>query len=239
MKALTYSILLQLKLDVRNKNVLSAYYILPIVLYLVIGAIFIEVNPMYKDMMVSSMQILAISLAAFLGTPAPILNFFTSDAKKTYKVGNINLIVIILTTYISAMAHMTVVSSFIYGTAPLIFGVKRPNLNFEYVLWVIIFMSICTVIGMFIGLFSKNNASMTMTSQLLFLPSMLLSGILLPVQLLPDILQNFGKVLPATHGLEILIGSENLTFEMVLPLIVLAIIAVTALIVRFKQIQID
>lgn len=85
MKALAYSIGLQLKLDVRNKNVLSAYYVLPLAFYLVIGAIFMAVNPLAKETLIPSMSILAISLAAFLGTPAPILDFFTSDTKKHTK----------------------------------------------------------------------------------------------------------------------------------------------------------
>ena len=82
MKALTYSIWLQFKLDIRNRNILTAYYVLPIAFYLVIGAIYKEITPNWSTTLLQSMSVLAISISAYLGTPAPIVDFFTSDIKK-------------------------------------------------------------------------------------------------------------------------------------------------------------
>ena len=45
MKALTYSIYLQFKLDIRNRKILTAYYVVPIAFYLVIGAMYKEITP--------------------------------------------------------------------------------------------------------------------------------------------------------------------------------------------------
>ncbi|MGL5084530.1 MAG: ABC transporter permease, partial [Clostridium sp.] len=185
MSGLLYSIWLQCKLDVRNKNILSAYYVLPLVFFLVIGAVFQKINPVAKDTLIQTMSVLSISIAAFLGTPAPLVDFFASDTKKTYKVGNIKLVVILITTFLSAVVHMLIVSTVIYLSAPLIFDVNRPENTLAYFGWLLVTIVVCAIIGMIIGLVSKNNSTMTMVSQIVFLPTMLLTGIMFPIDMLP------------------------------------------------------
>ena len=235
MRALGYSIWLQWKLDVRNKNMLSAYYILPIAFYLIVGAIYKEVTPLAEDSMIQAMSVLAISIAAFLGTPAPLVDFFTSDTKKTYIVGNINLGVILLTTFVSAMVHMIIVSTLIYFTAPLIFAANKPEALLAYIGWLIITMIISAVIGMVIGIASKNTSAMTMVSQLVFLPTMLLGGIMLPVYILPKVLQDAGKIFPATYSIKILNSLGSVTAEMIYPLFIIGFLGIIALGFVYKR----
>ena len=214
MKAFLYSILLQFKLDIRNRNILTAYYVLPIAFYLVIGAIYKEITPDWSNTLLQSMSVLAISIAAFLGTPAPITDFFTSDIKKTYQVGNINLSLILISTFLSAMVHMLIVSSFIYFTAPIIFGVSTSSIQASYFGWIMVTIMVSTMLGILVGLLSKSNSMMTMISQLVFLPTMLLGGIILPTHILPDILQKFGNILPATYSIKIL-SATDVTSDMI------------------------
>lgn len=239
MRGLAYSIGLQCKLDLRNRNVLSAYYVMPIIFFLVMGAVFEKIDPMAKDTLVQTMSILAVSIAAFLGTPAPIVDFFASDCKKTYKVGNIKLYTVLITTFLSAMVHMLIVTTLIFITAPIIFDVNSPENIILYFLWMLVIIVISTILGMIIGLLSKNNSTMIMISQIIFLPTMLISGIMLPRDLLPNILQNLGKILPATYAVEIMTSLNDITFEMIYPLITIGVLALIVLVIQYRKIQID
>ena len=239
MNKLIYSIWLQCKLDLRNKNVLIAYYVLPLVFFVVMGAVFSKIDPLSKGKLVQSMSILAISMAAFLGTPAPLVEFFSSDTKKTYKVGNIHLWVILLTTFISALVHMLIVSVIIYMTAPIIFDATRPSNALMYFTLLLLFISVCTIIGMSIGLIAKNNTTMTMISQFVFLPTMLISGIMFPTEMLPAILGKVSKILPATHSIQILTSLETMNLTLIMPLIIIGIITLIVLFVFYRKIQID
>lgn len=239
MSELMYSIWLQCKLDLRNKNVLIAYYILPLVFFVVMGSVFSTIDPLSKQKLVQSMSILAISMAAYLGTPAPIVEFFSSDTKKTYKVGNIHLWVMLLTTFLSALVHMLIVSAIIYITAPIIFDAVRPSNGLMYFALIILVISVCTIIGMVIGLIAKNSTTMTMLSQLVFLPSMLIGGIMFPTELLPSILGKIGKILPATHSIKILTSLANINLALVMPLIIIGIVMLIVLFVFYRKIQID
>ncbi|MGL4522127.1 MAG: ABC transporter permease [Bacilli bacterium] len=239
MSGLVYSILLQCKLDMRNKHVLSAYYVMPIVFFLIIGAVFHKIDPLAKDTLVQNMSILAISIAAFLGTPSPLVEFFASDCKKTYRVGNIKLYVFLLTSFLSAVAHMLIVSTFIYITAPFIFDVNRPEQVGAYFAWLLLFIVLCTIIGMVIGLISKTNSMMTMVSQLIFLPTMLISGIMFPTTMLPEVLQKMGAILPATYAVEVLTSLNKVTVNMVYPLLLIGVVASVLLITQYRKIQVD
>ena len=63
-------------------------------------------------------------------------------------------------------------------------------------LYIIVSLSI----GSIFGLVVKSQAKLTMLSQLLFLPSIMLSGIMFPISLLPDLLEAIGRVSPAFWG---------------------------------------
>ncbi len=234
MKALFFSIWLQFKLDIRNKNILTAYYVLPIAFYLVIGAIFKQITPNWSTTLLQAMSVLAISIAAFLGTPAPITDFFTSDIKKTYQVGNINLSVILISTFISAVFHMLIITVFIYLTAPLIFGVSTVSISASYFGWILLTIVVSTCLGILVGLVSKTNSMMTMISQLVFLPTILIGGIILPTHILPDFLQKFGNILPATYSIRILNSLDAVNWSMIYPLIIIGIVGLLLLITVYR-----
>lgn len=239
MSELIYSIWLQCKLDVRNKNVLISYYILPLIFFLVMGSVFSKIDPLSKEKLVQSMSILAISMAAFLGTPVTLVEFFSSDTKKTYKVGNIHLWLILLTTFISALIHMMIVSIIIYIAAPIIFDSTTPSNPGMYFALLILVISVCTIIGMSIGLIAKNNTTMTLYSQMAFLPSMLIGGIMFPAEMLPDILGKIGKIVPATHAIKILTSLDNMSLTIIMPLIIIGTVAAIILFISYRKIQID
>jgi len=235
MKAILYSIWLQWKLDFRNKSMLTSYYVLPIAFFLIVGAIYKEVNPSYANSIIPSMNVLAISIAAYLGTPGPLNTFFNSESKKTYIVGNIDLKVILLSTFVSAFTHISIIGGGIIMLSPILFDAVLPVDMWMYLGWLALSITISIIIGMIIGISTKNNSSMTMVSQLAFLPTMLLAGIILPASILPNILQDFSKILPATYSIEILNSLDDVTGKMFMPLLALGTIAVISLSVLYKR----
>lgn len=239
MNALIYSIFLQCKLDLRNKNVLIAYYILPLVFFIVMGSVFSSIGAISKEALIPSMTILSISMAAFLGTPAPLVEFFASDAKKTYKVGNIKLWVMLLTTFISGLIHMLIVSIIIYITGPMVFDGERPSNLGIYFGLIMLIISVNIIIGMLIGLIAKKNTTMTLLSQLVFLPSMLIGGIMFPLSLLPDVLGKIGNILPAPHSIKALTSLDNVSLGLVSPLLLIGAIALVFLFIMYRKVQVD
>lgn len=204
MSALVYNIFLQWKLDFRNKEILMVYYAVPLVFYLVMGSIFSTTDPNSKNTLIQSMTIFSISMGALLGTPNPLVELFSSDIKRTYKISNIPLWTLLLTTYLSALIHLLIVALIIFVTAPLIYDVTRPENIGLYFLSVILFISLSTILGFIIGVNCKKTSNATMAAQAIFLPTVLLSGIMFPTNMLPSILEKVSYILPATHTMKLL-----------------------------------
>ncbi|MGL5087377.1 MAG: hypothetical protein ACRC68_16950, partial [Clostridium sp.] len=63
--------------------------------------------------------------------------------------------------------------------------------------------------------------------------------IMFPIDMLPEVLQNIGKVLPATYAVEILISLGDISSKMVIPLLGLGAIGLVTLAIVYRKIQID
>jgi ABC-2 type transport system permease protein len=70
-------------------------------------------------------------------------------------------------------------------------------------------------LGMLISVISSSARAVVLWSQLIFLPSMLIGGLMLPYSMLPDALGKIGLLLPATHAMHVFQGlaqSQATTF---------------------------
>lgn len=234
MNGIFYSTYLQWKLDFRNKGVLISYYIVPLVFYLVMGSVFTGINPSARHTLIQAMTLFAVSMGAFIGTPVPLVELFSSEIKKSYLAGGIPLWTIPLTNFLSAFIHLFLVSVIIFASAPFIFKADMPNRPVIYFLLLILVIAVSVEIGLLIGFMAKKASSMTMLSQVAFLPSLLLSGIMFPSNLLPSIFQKAGSIFPASHAMIILTAQPGPTLSMVVPLVIIGLGIMILLVIAYK-----
>lgn len=220
MNAFLYGIVLQWKLDLRNKGILLTYYVVPLVFFALMSGIFSSVNPMAKDTLIQSMTVFGVTMGATLGAPVPLMELYGSEIKKAYKVGGIPLCVALINNFISAFVHLFIMSFIIFIVAPLAFDAQIPTNLVLYFLSLAFFIIISLAVGTVLGLLIKNTSKLTMASQFIFLPSIMLAGIMFPVNMLPKVLENVGKIFPATWGFK-LMTSESFDIKLIIPLVVI------------------
>lgn len=230
MNAFLYGTILQFKLDIRSKSILITCYVVPLLFFLVMGGIFTSVTPEMKHTLIASMTILGISMGALIGLPPTLAEIYGTDIKKVYKANGVPLYLGLVSVLISTFVHMLIMSTIILAAAPLLFDAVVPvNLPLYFCsLSVIIIISLS--IGSILGLAVKSQARLTMITQLVFLPSIMLSGIMFPADLLPTLLKLLGKLFPAAHGY-LLLTSSSFQFSTLLPLLV--IFAAAVILCRF------
>lgn len=232
MSKLFYSALLQWKLDLRRKEILVVYYIVPLVFFLFMGNIFSTINPLMKDTLSGTMVIFSVSMGALLGTPTPLVEFYGSEMKKAYKVGNIPLWVPLCNNFFSAFVHLSIVSVIISVLSPLLFGKTEKQIDLVFVVTVLGFVCVSIAIGNLLGILTKSEGKVTMLGQVVFLPSIMLSGIMFPRDLLPNFLQKVGQIFPATWAYDALnkdvLGVEVLfLFGFAVVLILLSVFSIS------------
>ena len=238
MKALLYGIALQWKLDIRSKTLLITCYMVPLLFFAIMGGIFTSIMPESTDTLIPAMTVMGVSMGALIGLPPSLVEIYGSDIKKVYKANGIPIYFGFITTTFSAMIHLLLMSVIIYAIAPFAFEAKLPNQSVFYFISLIIFIMISLSVGSILGLVMKKQAKVTMISQLVFLPSIMLSGIMFPIDFLPDVLRWIGMIFPAAWGYQLMLD-HGFDFQNLWPMMIIFVVAVVAILLVLRKIKTD
>lgn len=234
MKATLYTLYLKTKLDIKSAEILITYYIVPLIFFGIMGAVFTSITPESKETIIASMIIFSVTMGALIGTPGSILDYFKNDMRKSFKSAGIPLEAIIISSIVSGLVNLMIVSVVIFLISPIAFDAVQPVYMGNYIGGFFLFLIATLLIGIILGLFAKSSSKLTMYSQVVFLPSMMLSGIMFPSEMLPKPLEYLGLILPATHGMKIL-SADAFIMEHYLVLLLFIIVASIIIKLRLRQ----
>ena len=216
MNGFLYSVVLQWKLDIRSKSLLVTCYIVPLIFFLLMGGIFTSVMPEMRNTLIQSMIVMSVSMGAFIGLPPSLIETYGNDVKKVYKANGVPIYLGLITMFLSAFIHLMISCIIILSLAPILFKATLPVQLPLFVLALAVYIIVSLSIGSILGLTVKNQAKLTMIAQLVFLPSIMLSGIMFPITLLPDFLETIGRIFPAFWGYRLMLDNgfcpENLWY---------------------------
>ena len=236
MNAFIYAVALQWKLDIRSKSLLITCYAVPLLFFAIMGGIFTAVNPQAKYTLIQSMTVMGVSMGALIGLPPSLAEIYGSDIRKAYRANGLPLSLGLFSMLFSAFIHLLLMSAIICCVAPAAFEAALPeNLPAYFAaLAVLIFVSLS--IGSALGLAVKNQAKLTMVAQLVFLPSIMLSGILFPAELLPPALKLAGRLFPAFWGYRLMVPG-GFHWNSLWPLLLILAAASLACALRVKRLR--
>ncbi len=204
MSAFLYTIALQWKLDIRSRSMLITCYVVPLLFFAIMGGIFTSVNPTAEKTLVQSMTIMGVSMGSMIGLPPTLNEVYASDIKKMYQANGVPLYLGLISIFLSAFIHLIIMSTIILFIAPIAFKASVPDNLPSYFGGLTAFIAASLSVGCVLGLVLKGQAKLTMLSQIVFLPSIMLSGIMFPAQMLPQFLEAIGMAFPATWGFRLL-----------------------------------
>ena len=197
---------IQFRMDIRERGTLMTYYLVPLVFYIIMGAVFSSINPLAKQTLAATMVIFAVTMGAILGIPAPLVKMRESGVLRAYGVCGIPGWAVLFIQTVSAFLHLSIVALIIFVSAPWFFGAGYP-LNFPaYFLSLFILLFASIMVGLLIGVTARNQSIATMLSQAVFLPTIMLGGIMFPASMLPQPLRVLGRLLPGTYIMQSFTG---------------------------------
>lgn len=168
--------------------------------------------------------------------PPSLEEVYGSDIKKMYRANGVPLYLGLVSMAISAFLHLSMMSVIICVAAPFAFDAALPASLPQYACSLAVLIAVSLSIGSVLGLAVRNQARLTMISQLFFLPSIMLSGILFPIDLLPRFFEMLGKLFPAAWGYALMVG-EGFSFATLWPLAALFAAAGVILMALLKRLQ--
>ncbi|MBD5132138.1 MAG: ABC transporter permease [Clostridiales bacterium] len=233
MKALFYGIGLQFKLDIRSKGMLITCYLIPLVFFLFMGGIFTSIDADAAKTLISSMTVFTITMSALMGLPPALAEVYGTDVKKVYKANGAPIWFGVITQFISSFIHTLAVCLIIFAVSPFIFKAELPADILMYFLSLIALLAVTLAVGCIFGLLIKQQSKLTMAAMIIFLPSIMLSGIMFPAELLPTFMQYISYAFPATIAFKAM-TSIQIWHLPVLVAVFAVLCGVIALLLKFR-----
>jgi ABC-2 type transport system permease protein len=196
----------EFKTGLRNTNLLMMNYLFPLGVYALLGLIMTQINPFFKESILPAMIIFVAMASALLGLPGPLVEEREAGIYRTYKINGVPALSILSIPTLTTILHTVIASAIIVATAAPLFGGKLPVNWGSFVLIAFLTLFTFAALGALIGVISADSRATVLWSQLIFLPSMLIGGLMLPVSLLPKSVQLFSALLPSTRVMEAFVG---------------------------------
>jgi len=201
MSAFTHYLSYDFKNGLRDKSLLLMNYLFPLGLFIMMGFLMGGVNPAFNETIIPAMIIVAIMSIALLGMPNPIVSDRLDGVYRSFKINGIPAAHILSVPPLGNLLHVLIVSAVITILAVPLFSASLPVNWAAFLLTDLAAFFAMAGLGMLIGVISSNNRATILYSQLFFLPSMILAGLMMPFDMLSPAMQRVALLLPATHAM--------------------------------------
>ncbi len=204
MRAFINHFVFDFRSGIRNRQLLLMNYLFPLGFYLLMGFIMPSINPQFRETIIPALVVFSILASTLLGIPDPLVNARENGIFRSYKINGVPSLSIVAIPALTTMIHLVGVTAIITITAPLLFKAPLPVNWFNFIVVFLATTVSSACISVLIGVVSPSSRMTVLWSQILFVPSMLLGGLMLPYSMLPDIAAKASRLLPATHAMNAL-----------------------------------
>lgn len=217
---------------VRDRTLLMMTYLFPLGFYGFMGVFMTEMNPEFAGILIPGMAVFAMLAAAMFGLPAPLLSARETGVLRSMRIYGVPTGAVFGIPVATTVAHLMVVGAVIALSAPVLFDAPPLTNVAAFALVMLVAALVHAALGALIGVVSSNSRIAVLWSQLVFLPSVLLAGINVPIEQVPHVFQPLSLLLPAFYAMEAFRGlalEADTIMEPWLAVVVLVIGAVVAL----------
>lgn len=185
----------------RDRSLLLMNYLFPLVLFLMLGGLLGGISPTFHEVMIPAMICIAVMTSTLLGMPNPIVSSREAGVFRSFKINGVPAASLLSIPVLSSLLHMILVSGIITLASVMLFKADLPVHWGYFVLIGLLAIFAMAGLGMLIGVIALNSRATVLISQLFFVPSMMLSGMVMPSSMLPAKMQPVAMLMPATHAM--------------------------------------
>ncbi len=192
----------EFRVGIRNKALMLMNYLFPLGCYVLFAALMGSVNPGFLKTVIPAMSVFAVLSGALLGMPDTLVAAREAGILRSYKINGVPALSILVIPVLTSMLHSLIVTVIIAVSAPSLFGGALPT---NWLAFFAVFLTAAFAfagLGVLIGVVSSSSRMTIMLSQVVFLPSMILGGLMLPSSLLPKTLSKVAMLLPTTYAMD-------------------------------------
>jgi ABC-2 type transport system permease protein len=206
MKAFASHLAFEFRTGLRNPTLLMMNYLFPLGFYAIMGLVMTQVNPLFTETMLPAMVIFVAMASALLGLPGPLVEQREAGIYRTYKINGVSALSIVAIPALTTLLHTLIVVVVMAVTAKPFFGAPLPTNGLAFGLVALLTVVTLSALGTLIGVVSADSRATVLWSQLLFLPSMLIGGLMMPLSVLPEGIRAVAGLLPSARAMQALVG---------------------------------
>ena len=206
MTALANHFAFEFKTGLRNPTALLMNYLFPLGFYALMGLVMTQINPLFGDTLVPAMVIFAALASTVLGLPGPLVESREGGVYRSFKINGVPALAILVSPAAASVFHVLIVSAVIAATGPTLFKGLAPTNWAAFALVTLLVACAMAGLGSLIGVIASGSRSTVLWSQLIFLPSMLLGGLMMPIDILPASVRPISGLLPTTYAMQAYAG---------------------------------
>ncbi|MGN1422002.1 MAG: ABC transporter permease [Oscillospiraceae bacterium] len=233
----------ELKLNIRNMNMVIFAVIMPLVVLVILGMIYgtkpAAEGAEYTFIEQSFGALCSISICAggLMGLPLVVSEYRERRILKRFRVTPVSPLMLLMVEFSIYVVYCIASLVTLFPAAMLIWNVRLKGSLAAFIgSWLLTMVSTLSI-GMMVGGVAKNSKSASVIACILYFPMLVFSGATLPFEVMPPVMQKIVSVFPLTQGIELMksaflgLPAENAW----LPVAVMAAVTVvcTAIAVRF------
>ena len=206
MQAFLYHLRFDFFTWLRNRSLLLMSYLLPLGFYIFMGVLMVELNPFFLDIMIPGMIMFSILSGVLLGLPSQFVESREQGVLRSFMVHKVPIGSVIASWSLTSAFHVVIIAFIICFTAPLLFDAPLPQNWLMFILVLVASIFNLSGIASLIGVISPNSRVSVLWSQLIYLPSMMISGIIVPAEMLPAGIKAISRLLPPAYSMDAFLG---------------------------------
>ncbi|MGN0490241.1 ABC transporter permease [Ruminococcus sp.] len=233
----------ELKLNIRNMNMVIFAIIMPLVVLIILGFIYgtnaADNSAAYSFLEQSFGALCTISICAggLMGLPLVISEYRERKILKRFQVTPVSPLKLLVVEFTIYVVYCLASMLTLIPAAMLIWNVRISGSLLAFLgSWLLTMVSTLSI-GMTVGGVAKNSKSASVIACILYFPMLIFSGATLPFEVMPEVMQKIVSVFPLTQGIK-LMKSAFLglpTQDAWIPIVIMATVTVicTGIAVKF------
>ena len=227
----TFSTLLknELKLNIRNMNMVIFAIILPLVVLVILGFLY-GTSPAtdgagytFLEQSIGALCAISICAGGLMGLPLVVSEYRERKILKRFQVTPISPVMLLAVEFLIYVIYALVSLLTLILASMVFWGVRMDGSWVAFIgSWILTTVSTLSI-GMMVGGIAKNAKTASVIACILYFPMLIFSGATLPFEVMPEIMQKVISVFPLTQGIQLLKATFlGLTVDqMELPIIVM------------------
>lgn len=209
MSAFSHHLGYEFKAAIRDRSHLFMNYLFPLAFFALVGAFMPRLDPSFAGRVVPAMAVFALMCSYLLLLPSNLVDARESGLLRSYRICGVPAQAAIAAPALSALGHMAIVTLLIAAAAAAAMGAPMPpNAAYFGLAW-LASAAATAGLGALIGVVSSSGRMATLVAQCVYIPSIMLGGLMMPPGALPPSLERIALLLPATHAMRAFAGGPG------------------------------